>query len=56
LAKKLDSPCIDVCRIDSATGLCAGCLRTIGEIIRWVEYTPAERRDVLLEIARRKDT
>jgi predicted Fe-S protein YdhL (DUF1289 family) len=54
LRKKLDSPCTDICRIDPDTGFCLGCRRTIDEIMRWIEFTPAERRSVLIEIARRK--
>jgi predicted Fe-S protein YdhL (DUF1289 family) len=29
------SPCINVCRMDAASGLCEGCLRTIDEIAAW---------------------
>lgn len=29
------SPCINVCRMSPATGLCEGCLRTIEEIAAW---------------------
>ena len=29
------SPCINVCRMDEATGWCAGCLRSIDEIAAW---------------------
>lgn len=29
------SPCIDVCKMDPATGWCEGCLRTIDEIVAW---------------------
>ena len=28
----MPSPCINVCRMDAATGWCAGCLRTIDEM------------------------
>jgi predicted Fe-S protein YdhL (DUF1289 family) len=31
----VSSPCIDVCRIDEASGLCAGCWRTLDEIGAW---------------------
>ena len=40
------SPCIDVCRIDPDTGLCAGCLRTLDEIAHWGGYTDEEKRAV----------
>lgn len=31
----LPSPCISVCRMDEATGLCEGCMRTLDEIAAW---------------------
>ncbi len=43
---KSDSPCNDICRIDEATGLCIGCLRTLEEIARWTIFSESERRDV----------
>ncbi len=38
------SPCISVCTVDKATGICIGCLRTLGEIGAWRAMTAAERR------------
>jgi predicted Fe-S protein YdhL (DUF1289 family) len=32
------SPCINVCRVDEASGWCEGCLRTIDEIACWSTY------------------
>ena len=29
---RVQSPCVNVCRMDEHTGLCAGCLRTLDEI------------------------
>jgi glyoxylase-like metal-dependent hydrolase (beta-lactamase superfamily II) len=29
------SPCINICRMVPATGLCEGCMRTIDEIVAW---------------------
>ncbi len=31
----LPSPCIDVCRLHTATGWCEGCGRTLDEIAGW---------------------
>ena len=31
----IPSPCIGICRLDQASGLCQGCLRTVDEIARW---------------------
>jgi predicted Fe-S protein YdhL (DUF1289 family) len=40
------SPCINVCRLDPATGWCQGCARTIDEIARWSQLTEVQRADV----------
>jgi uncharacterized protein len=40
------SPCINVCRIDEATGWCAGCLRTLDEIAWWSSMEDSEKRAV----------
>lgn len=40
------SPCTRVCRIDDASGLCAGCARTLDEIARWSAMDETERRRV----------
>jgi len=48
------SPCISVCRMDDATGLCVGCLRTIDEIAAWSVLDDAGRRSVLAAIDARR--
>ena len=48
------SPCIEVCRMDPASGYCLGCRRTIEEIASWSSYTPAEKRAVLAHLPARK--
>lgn len=40
------SPCVAVCRMDDASGLCAGCLRTLDEIAAWGVLEEDERRAV----------
>ena len=47
------SPCIGVCRIDTRTGLCEGCLRTLDEIAAWSTLDDDARRDVWDAIRRR---
>lgn len=49
-----DSPCIEVCRIDGATGYCEGCLRTIKEITRWPDLSDQERGAVLADLVNRR--
>ncbi|SDU04634.1 DUF1289 domain-containing protein [Stappia sp. ES.058] len=43
----IESPCIKLCRIDQATRLCAGCLRTLEEIAGWGRLSTDERREVM---------
>jgi uncharacterized protein len=52
--KKAKSPCIGVCKISKATGLCKGCLRSKEEIKGWKKLSKSERRDVLETVAQRK--
>lgn len=40
------SPCVNVCRMDPATGWCVGCARTIAEIAAWSKWSAAEREPV----------
>jgi predicted Fe-S protein YdhL (DUF1289 family) len=49
----LPSPCIGQCRIDPASNLCQGCLRTIDEIVQWGQADDAFKRAVWLAIGRR---
>lgn len=53
-ARREQSPCIGVCVIDEATGLCEGCLRTLEEIARWGASSAEERRAVLAAVAERR--
>jgi len=40
------SPCIDICRIDDATGWCDGCLRTVDEIAGWSSFDDDAKRAI----------
>jgi len=50
---RVPSPCISVCRIDDATGLCTGCLRTLDEIAAWSVLDDNARRAVWSALAER---
>jgi predicted Fe-S protein YdhL (DUF1289 family) len=50
----VETPCVDVCEIDQATGICLGCGRTIAEISSWVALTSTERRRIMGELPDRK--
>lgn len=41
------SPCVNLCRIDAPTGLCAGCYRTLHEIASWINLSASERRAIV---------
>lgn len=49
------SPCLSVCRIDAARGVCEGCFRTLDEIARWGGNGPQAQRAVWAKIASRID-
>ena len=46
----MKSPCIKVCQMDPARGLCLGCQRTLDEIARWGGMSDAERETILAEL------
>jgi predicted Fe-S protein YdhL (DUF1289 family) len=48
------SPCISMCKMAPATGLCEGCMRTIEEIIGWSGQGDDYKRAVWAEIRRRE--
>jgi uncharacterized protein len=49
----IETPCIKVCAIDPASGLCVGCGRTLDEIARWSTWSNEDRRRVMDELADR---
>lgn len=48
------SPCINVCRMNAQSGLCAGCFRTIDEIVQWGSASDDVKRAVWRRIKRRQ--
>jgi len=48
------SPCINVCRMDAATGWCEGCQRTLDEIAAWGTLDDEGRRLVWQQLAQRR--
>lgn len=40
------SPCVQICRIDSASQLCEGCGRTLNEIACWGQMTEDDKTPV----------
>ena len=52
--KPILTPCVLVCVIHPATGLCLGCHRTNEEIERWRTYSDDERAEILAQLRIRK--
>ena len=50
----IPSPCVGICRLDPATRLCEGCLRSPMEIARWPEADNAERHDIVMQLKERR--
>jgi len=53
-ADQVPSPCISVCVMDAASGVCIGCLRTLDEIAAWSVLDAGARRAVLAAIEERR--
>lgn len=52
-ARDLPSPCISVCRMEPATGLCKGCLRSLDEIAAWSGLDDEGKRAIWARIEAR---
>jgi uncharacterized protein len=47
MIERPESPCIDVCALDTRGGLCTGCGRTLAEIGEWSAATVERQRAIL---------
>jgi predicted Fe-S protein YdhL (DUF1289 family) len=54
LGDAVASPCINVCRMSAATGLCEGCARTLDEIAAWSRMSDDAKREVWQQLAARR--
>ena len=52
--RRVESPCVGVCEIDEANGVCAGCLRTLEEIALWGSSSAPQRREILARLDARR--
>jgi len=53
MAENLPSPCVSVCRMDTGSGLCEGCFRTIDEIREWSRSDDAAKKRMWADISQR---
>jgi|GEM_PF-1721453 predicted Fe-S protein YdhL (DUF1289 family) len=51
----IPSPCIDICELD-VEGICKGCLRSADEVGQWLVATVEEKRLIMANIDKRRDT
>lgn len=50
----LQSPCINLCKMDATSGLCQGCFRTLDEITVWARTDDTGRARILAAVAGRR--
>lgn len=48
------SPCINICRMDEASGLCIGCFRSLDEISRWSRTGDDDKIKILAAVEKRR--
>ena len=51
--EQIESPCLKVCTLNPADGLCRGCGRTLAEIADWLKMTAEQRSAVMAELPAR---
>ena len=50
---EIETPCVNICRMDDANHYCIGCFRTLEEIKGWSQMTDAERAAVIAQLESR---
>ena len=51
---EIPSPCIGICKLDPASGLCLGCMRTAIEIAAWPRASDALRLEIVHRLRERR--
>ncbi|MCJ7527609.1 MAG: DUF1289 domain-containing protein [Methyloceanibacter sp.] len=51
----METPCVNICLLDSETGLCVGCGRSIAEIAGWASMSDSERRAIMATLSERME-
>lgn len=52
--RAIATPCVKVCVVDGASGLCLGCFRTLQEIGGWARLDDARRAAIMAELPARR--
>lgn len=53
MSTPVSTPCVKVCAVSGATGLCVGCGRTLAEIASWGALDEAARLALMAELPER---
>ncbi len=53
MTDNIPSPCVNVCRMDTGSGLCEGCFRTIEDIREWGRSDDAAKKTMWVQITAR---
>ena len=53
--RAIATPCVQVCIVDGASGLCLGCFRTLEEIATWARKSDDERSIIMESLSGRRD-
>jgi predicted Fe-S protein YdhL (DUF1289 family) len=53
--RAIATPCVKVCAVDGATGVCLGCRRTLPEIAGWARLSDEERAAIMTALPHRPD-
>lgn len=48
----MESPCVNICKLDKAGRVCLGCGRTVDEIARWRGMSKAQRKAIMERLER----
>jgi hypothetical protein len=49
----IETPCVKICTLDHAAGMCRGCGRTLLEIEQWTRLSDAERHAIIEQLPAR---
>ncbi len=52
--RRVMSPCIGICKLDTQSGFCLGCKRTLDEIGRWQMLDDPARQAIIDQLPARK--
>jgi len=54
MSTAVPSPCVNICQMDTASGWCGGCLRTLQEIGAWSRLSDEAKRAVWAQLPDRR--